>query len=38
MKVAYLIYHRMKDRSESKTYFLDQLTTNLENYMQKDLD
>lgn len=31
-------FHRMKDRSGSKTYFLDQLTTNLEKYMHKDLD
>ncbi|MBA5791569.1 RteC domain-containing protein [Flavobacterium sp. xlx-214] len=31
-------FHRMKDRSGSKTSFLDQLTTNLEKYMHKDLD
>lgn len=31
-------FHRMKDRSGSKTYFLDQLTSNLEKYMHKDLD
>lgn len=31
-------FHRMKDRSGSKTYFLDQLTSNLEKYMLKDIE
>lgn len=30
-------FHRMKDRSGSKTAFLDHLKANLEKYMDKDL-
>lgn len=31
-------FHRMKDRSGSKTSFMDQMTNNLEKYMNRELD
>ena len=31
-------FHRMKDRSGDKTAFINQLASNLEKYMNKDLD